>query len=160
MKTTKKTTTKKVARTASTKADKVKKVKKVAAAPAKAAKTAKKAVGKVAKKGAAKKKVKLVSISRTDILARLADSAEITTKQAKLVFGELEAIITESIGKKGTGLFKFPGLFKVQAVHVAAKPKRKGINPFTKEEQVFPAKPATTKVKLRPMKKLKAAALV
>lgn len=158
MKTTKKTTTKKVARTASTKGDKVKKVKKAAAAPAKAAKKGK-AVGKVAKKGAAKKKVKLVSISRVDILARLADSAEITTKQAKLVFGELEAIITEAVSKKGTGLFKFPGLFKVQAVHVAAKPKRKGINPFTKEEQVFPAKPATTKVKLRPMKKLKQAAL-
>jgi nucleoid DNA-binding protein len=168
MKTTKKTASKKIARTASTKADKTKKVVKKAAGKAvKASKTAKAAPAKkvVAKKGVAKKagkkvkKVKLVSISRADILARLSDAAEITTKQAKLVFGELEAIITEAVSKKGTGLFKFPGLFKVQAVHVPAKPKRRGINPFTKEEQDFPAKPATTKVKLRPMKKLKAAAL-
>lgn len=34
-----------------------------------------------------------------------------------------------------------------------------GINPFTKEETVFKAKPATVKLKVRPLKKLKDAAL-
>ena len=34
-----------------------------------------------------------------------------------------------------------------------------GINPFTKEEQVFAAKPATTRIRIRPLKKLKDAAL-
>jgi hypothetical protein len=43
-------------------------------------------------------------------------------------------------------------------VKVPAKPKRKGINPFTGQEQWFAAKPASTKVKVRPMKKLKDAA--
>ena len=42
--------------------------------------------------------------------------------------------------------------------NVPAKPKRKGINPFTKEEQWFAAKPASVKVKVRPLKKLKDAA--
>jgi hypothetical protein len=37
--------------------------------------------------------------------------------------------------------------------------KRKGINPFTKQEQVFAAKPATVKIKVRSLKKLKDAAL-
>jgi nucleoid DNA-binding protein len=32
---------------------------------------------------------------------------------------------------------------------------RKGISPFTKEEVMFKAKPATTVVKVRPLKKLK-----
>ena len=32
------------------------------------------------------------------------------------------------------------------------------INPFTKEETVFAAKPASTKIKVRPLKKLKDAA--
>jgi hypothetical protein len=32
---------------------------------------------------------------------------------------------------------------------------RKGINPFTKEEVVFKAKPASISVKVRPLKKLK-----
>jgi hypothetical protein len=51
-----------------------------------------------------------------------------------------------------------PGLLKVTAVKVPAKPKRKGINPFTKQEQVFAAKPASVKIKVRPLKKLKDAA--
>jgi hypothetical protein len=51
-----------------------------------------------------------------------------------------------------------PGLLKITSVSVPAKPKRKGINPFTKEEQWFAAKPASTKVKVRPLRKLKAAA--
>lgn len=131
------------------------KAEKVVAKSGKAGKTAKKGAGKVAKR----KKVKLISIGRTEIFTRLAEAAEISNKQAKLAMAELESIITEAVGKKGSGLFKFPGLFKVQSVHVPAKPARKGTNPFTGEPAVFKAKPATTKVKLRPMKKLKEAAL-
>jgi hypothetical protein len=41
---------------------------------------------------------------------------------------------------------------------VPAKPSRKGINPFTKEPQVFAAKPASTKIKVRMLKKAKEAA--
>jgi len=36
---------------------------------------------------------------------------------------------------------------------------RKGINPFTRQEQVFAAKPATFKIKVRSLKKLEDAAL-
>lgn len=36
-----------------------------------------------------------------------------------------------------------------------ATKKRKGINPFTKEEQEFAAKPASTSVKVRPAKGIK-----
>ena len=42
---------------------------------------------------------------------------------------------------------------------IPAKSKRKGINPFTKQEQVFAAKPATVRIKTRALKKLKDAAL-
>ena len=49
--------------------------------------------------------------------------------------------------------------FKVTVVNVPAKKARKGIDPFTKQERKFAAKPATTKVKVRAMKKLKDAAL-
>lgn len=60
---------------------------------------------------------------------------------------------------KGTGEFTLPGLLKVGVQKVPAKPKRKGINPFTKEEQVFAAKPATVRIKVRALKKLRDAAL-
>lgn len=59
----------------------------------------------------------------------------------------LENAVTASVSKKGAGSFVLPGLLKISAVQVPAKPKRKGINPFTKEEVWFAAKPASTKVK-------------
>ena len=48
---------------------------------------------------------------------------------------------------------------EVQKIPPKPKPKRKGINPFTKQEQVFAAKPATVRIKARALKKLKDAAL-
>jgi nucleoid DNA-binding protein len=51
-----------------------------------------------------------------------------------------------------------PGLLKITVTSVPAKKARKGINPFTGQETIFKAKPATVKVKVRPMKKLKDAA--
>ena len=71
----------------------------------------------------------------------------------------LDGAMAGSVHKNGSGTFMLPGLLKVTAVKVPAKPKRKGINPFTKIEQWFAAKPATVKVKVRPLKRLKDAAL-
>ena len=48
-----------------------------------------------------------------------------------------------------------PGLMKVTTVKKPAKKARKGVNPFTGEEQMFKAKPASIAVKVRPLKKLK-----
>jgi nucleoid DNA-binding protein len=44
---------------------------------------------------------------------------------------------------------------KVKVVRKPAVPARKGINPFTKEEQMFKAKPARNVVKITPLKALK-----
>jgi hypothetical protein len=48
-----------------------------------------------------------------------------------------------------------PGLLKIMVILKPATPKRKGINPFTKQEQIFKAKPARRVVKVRPLKALK-----
>jgi len=48
-----------------------------------------------------------------------------------------------------------PGLLKISAVKKPAKKARKGINPFTGEETMFKAKPASIALKIRPLKKLK-----
>lgn len=79
-------------------------------------------------------------------------------KDVRAVLAALEGAIAGSVHKKGAGSFTLPGLFKVAVINVPAKPKRKGINPFTKEEQTFAAKPASVKIKVRPLKKLKDAA--
>ena len=82
----------------------------------------------------------------------------VAASDVRAVMAALEGAVHGSVSKKGAGSFTLPGLLKITAVSVPAKPKRKGINPFTKEEQWFAAKPASVKVKVRPLKKLKDAA--
>ena len=76
----------------------------------------------------------------------------------KTVLAHLENTIVSALNKKGAGEFTLPGLLKVTAQQVPAKKKRFGKDPFTGEERWFPAKPASVKVKVRPLKKLKDAA--
>ncbi|MGN6655492.1 MAG: HU family DNA-binding protein [Rhodanobacter sp.] len=126
--------------------------------------TAKKAPAKAAKKPAAAKSAAPVkplgeSLSKSGLIAHIAAQANVEAKAVKAVLAGLESAVLASVHKKGVGQFTLPGLFKINAVKVPAKPKRKGKNPFTGEEQVFAAKPATVKVKVRPLKKLKDAAL-
>lgn len=99
------------------------------------------------------------AFGKSALIAHLAEQASVETKHVKAVLAALEHTVLGAVHKKGAGNFTLPGLFKINAVQVPAKPKRKGKNPFTGEEQVFAAKPATVKVKVRPLKKLKDAAL-
>lgn len=112
---------------------------------------------KAAAKPATPKPIKDV-MSKSALLAHLAGAAEVAAKDVRAVIAALESTIHASIGKKGAGVFVLPGVLKITVVSVPAKPKRKGLNPFTGQEAVFAAKPATVKVKVRPMKKLKDAA--
>jgi nucleoid DNA-binding protein len=117
------------------------------------------AKGKSASKAAAAPKPIKDALSKSGLVAHLAESTGVASKDVRAVLSALESTAHASIHKKGAGIFTLPGLLKITAVSVAAKPRRKGINPFTKEEQWFAAKPATVKVKIRPLKKLKDAAL-
>ncbi|MHB1991386.1 HU family DNA-binding protein [Metallibacterium scheffleri] len=99
------------------------------------------------------------ALSKSALIAHLAEQASVEAKHVKAVLAALEHTVLGAVHKRGAGNFTLPGLFKINAVHVPAKPKRKGKNPFTGEDQVFAAKPATVKVKVRPLKKLKDAAL-
>ena len=123
------------------------------AAPKKAAKPAKAAKAKPA----APKPIK-EALSKSGLVAHIADAAAVAAKDVRAVLAALEGAVHASVSKKGAGSFTLPGLLKITAVNVPAKPKRKGINPFTKEEVWFAAKPASVKVKVRPLKKLKDAA--
>ncbi|MBF6023179.1 HU family DNA-binding protein [Lysobacter niastensis] len=123
--------------------------------------TKKKAAAKKAPKAAAKpaapKPIKEV-LSKSGLVAHIAEATGVVAKDVRAVLASLEGAVHASVSKKGAGSFTLPGLLKISAVSVPAKPKRKGINPFTKEEQWFAAKPASVKVKVRPLKKLKDAA--
>ena len=117
----------------------------------------KKAAPKAAAKPAAAKPIK-EALSKSGLVAHIAETSGVAARDVRAVLASLEGAVHASVSKKGAGAFTLPGLLKITAVNVPAKPKRKGINPFTKEEQWFAAKPATVKVKVRPLKKLKDAA--
>ena len=93
--------------------------------------------------------------NKTQMLQQIADSTELSKKQVQAVLDELTNIIEGHIKKKGVGEFVFPGLLKITTVKKPATKARKGIKPFTGEEVMFKAKPASTAVRVRPLKKLK-----
>lgn len=133
--------------------------KKKAAPKAKAKPAAKKAPAKKAAVKAAAPKRKTTALkekmTKSQILNEIAENTELSRKQVASVFEELEVLVQRSIKKRSLGEFTIPGLMKIMTVKKPAKKARKGINPFTGEEQMFKAKPASTAVKVRPLKKLK-----
>lgn len=162
------TASKKTTKTTAPKAAPAKKAVKAAVPAKKAAKAAapaKKAVKAAAPAKAAKpvapaavKPIK-TAFNKSSLITHLAELAAVEIKAVKAVIASLEATILASVHKKGLGSFTLPGLLKVNVINVPAKKKRTGIDPFTKQERVFAAKPATVKIKTRALKKLKDAAL-
>lgn len=94
-------------------------------------------------------------MTKSQILNEIADNTELSRKDVAAVLEELEVLIERSIKKRSLGEFTIPGLMKIVTVKKPATKARKGINPFTGEETMFKAKPASMAVKIRPLKKLK-----
>jgi nucleoid DNA-binding protein len=137
---------------------------KKAAAPATkkvAAPASKKAAAPVAKKSAAAAPLKPIkdSFTKASLTVHLAERSGVEPKAAKALMAALEETVLASIHKKGAKEFTLPGLLKVVAQDVPAKKKRFGKDPFTGEDKWFAAKPASVRLKVRPLKKLKDAAL-
>jgi nucleoid DNA-binding protein len=104
----------------------------------------------MATKGKATKK----PTTKTEMLSLIAEKTDLKRKDVSAVFDELAGMIKRDL-KSGPGVFNIYGLMKVKVVRKPATAARKGINPFTKEEVMFKAKPARNVVKVLPLKSLK-----
>jgi nucleoid DNA-binding protein len=93
--------------------------------------------------------------TRTELYAELAEKTELPKKTVVNFLSELEIIMAAHLKKGGPETFALPGMFKVSVKKVAAKKARKGINPFTGEKTTFKAKPASKRVKIKPLEKIK-----
>lgn len=95
--------------------------------------------------------------TKTAILNEIAENANLSKKQVTAVLDELSALIERHLKKRAVGEFTLPGLLKIKAVKRPARPARKNVpNPFKPGEFMdIPKKPATTRVKILPLKKLK-----
>ena len=117
----------------------------------------KKQTGKQLEKAVEAKKMNPVKtkLSKSQMFEALAEDSGVTKSEVKKVWGSLERLIEASICERGYGQFTLPGLMKVTTVRRPAIKARRGINPFTKEEIWFKAKPASTGVRIRALKKMK-----
>jgi DNA-binding protein HU-beta len=92
--------------------------------------------------------------TKSEVVAQICKDTDLSRKQVAGVFESLNGIIKKSL--RGAGMFTMPGLLKMKVVKKPATKARQGINPFTKEKMMFKAKPASKKVRVLPLKSLKA----
>ena len=102
-------------------------------------------------------KLKPVTVrqTKTQIQDQIAERTGLARKQVAAVLDCLGEVIAAHLTKNAVGEFVLPGLMKISTVRKPETKAHKGINPFTKEEVLFKAKPASTAVKVRPLKGLK-----
>lgn len=93
--------------------------------------------------------------TKTELLNSLADKTQLTKAQVTSVLDALGDEINRALA--GAGSFTLPGLVKIDKKDVPAKPARTGVpNPFKPGETMdVPAKPASVKLSVRPLKQLK-----
>jgi nucleoid DNA-binding protein len=96
-------------------------------------------------------------MTKTEIMRSISETTNLPKKDVVAVLEALTDEITKALKKTGIGVFAIPGLVKIERKIVPARPAQKGVkNPFTGELQDRPAKPASVKVRVRPLKNLKA----
>ncbi|HLK37210.1 MAG TPA: HU family DNA-binding protein [Polyangiaceae bacterium] len=105
----------------------------------------------MAKATTAKKK----PLSKSALVQSVTDAVgeEVSRKHVKQVIETLVGIGHKELKKNG--IFVLHGFAKFVVVKKPARPAREGINPFTKEKQMFAAKPASKSVRARPVKAIK-----
>jgi nucleoid DNA-binding protein len=97
---------------------------------------------------------KAKALTKSAVFTEIATTTKLTRKQVAEVFDTLVKIVKRELGKKGPGSFTLPGMAKLKLVKKPATKARQGINPFTKQPQMFKAKPARNIVRIRPLKTL------
>ena len=96
------------------------------------------------------------AMTKSEVFRTISEDTGLTRKEVSAVFDSLSGLIKKNLsGRSAPGIFTVPGLMKIKVVKKPAKKARKGINPFTGEEMMFKAKPASKGVKVLALKGLK-----
>ena len=99
------------------------------------------------------------TLTKSALIGLIAEQNEVSRKTAAGVFATLESVMMGSIHPRGVGEFTLPGLLKVTLRKVPARKAGTMIrNPATGEMMAGAAKPASVRVKVRALSKLKSAA--
>lgn len=103
-------------------------------------------------KAPAAKKASAKAPSKSEMLNNIAEASGLTRKQVAAVLDALSNEIKK--GLKNPGVVQIPGLVKITKVKKPAQPARKNVMVLGQLRDI-PAKPATTKIRVRPLKGLK-----
>jgi len=101
------------------------------------------------------------AMTKTALLGEISENTNLSKKEVGAVIDELSNIIHRHVKKRSVGSFTLPGLLKIKTVKKPARKAQKNVpNPFKPGETMdIAAKPATTKIKVLPLKRLKDMAL-
>ena len=109
----------------------------------------------MAKEAAAKPAAK--PLSKTQLIAAIAESTKLSKKDVAAVLDNLSVVIGKSLSAGDTATFTLPGLIKIEKQYVAAKAGQKNVpDPFHPGKTIDrPARPAHYKIKVKALKALK-----
>jgi len=99
------------------------------------------------------------TLTKSALINLIAEENEIPRKTAAGVYATLESLFLGSVHPRGVGEFVLPGLLKVNLRKVPARKAGALVrNPATGEMVKAAAKPASVRVKIRALSKLRTAA--
>lgn len=99
------------------------------------------------------------TLTKSALVGLIAEQNELTRQQAAGALSTLEGVMLGSVHPNGVGEFTLPGVLKVTLRKVPARKAGTLIrNPATGEMMKAAAKPASVRVKVRALSKLKTAA--
>lgn len=99
------------------------------------------------------------TLTKSALINHIAEQNELPRKTAAAVYATIEDVFLGSVHPRGVGEFTLPGLLKVSLRKVPARKAGTLVrNPATGEMVKAAAKPASVRVKIRPLSKLKTAA--
>jgi hypothetical protein len=96
--------------------------------------------------------------TKGEVYRTIAEQTGLARRDVVSVFDTMSRMMAVDLSKPVKDrpkIFTVPGLMKVTARYKPPSPERRGIDPFTKEERTFKAKPASTQLKIRALKSLK-----
>lgn len=100
------------------------------------------------------------TLTKSALIGLIAEQNEVSRKVASGMLETLQSTMLGSIHPKGAGEFTLPGILKVTLRKVPARKEGTLIrNPATGEMMKAPAKPASVRVKVRALSKMKKAAV-
>jgi nucleoid DNA-binding protein len=97
------------------------------------------------------------AMTKSQIFSEIAENTGLAKKEISAVFDELGTLVERHVRKRAAGQFTLPGLLKIKTVKKPARAAQKNVpNPFRPGETMdIAAKPASIRVKVLPLKKLK-----